>query len=164
MSSSSTGKKNQAQWARNLILAHCASPFNNDSLPNLFHSSIPSPIPKLTWTWKKDADDKDHKDDYAVSYRSFLDQVGFTGRNLGCGVTWKDYRTHRFLIAYSNSAVGLSASTDPYRERNMRGDVSCNLKFQDELTQDLVLIAFAITDDVYAIDKDRKMVINPPMY
>lgn len=94
-----------------------------DTNPNLFQhhqlkrfcqkiSGIACPVPEIRY---------DDWTNYQIPYRIFCDHVGHSLTNRSNSVEYDKYGTRRFMIVYSNSPMGISASIDPNRERVQRG-------------------------------------------
>jgi hypothetical protein len=91
-----------------------------------------------------------------------MDAIGISTLNRGNLITFEQFCKTRFVIAYDNSCDG--TSWDGFREKKQSGEVTVELEFKDELPADVILYAFGISQDVYGVDSDRNIIINPPSY
>lgn len=98
-------------------------------------------------------------DDYALAYRTFLDNLGIMSQNRSNYITFEAYKHTRFFCCFMNSCSGLSYG-NLYREKEGIGDLSVTLEFADNLAEGLVLQVYGLFDDYYSIDAARNVVVN----
>ena len=101
--------------------------------------------------------------DYSQGYRRVLDAIAPALSGQGTGLTFKEFAVNRFIIAAVNVAHSIGIS-DPFREKPQLGSVHVELVFDKELTEDMVLLAFGLSDQSYGVNYSRELIHDPPVY
>ena len=105
----------------------------------------------------------DKQKNYTISYRRILDAVAPLLTGQGCALTYEEFAKCRFAILANNVPQSLQ-SNDNFREKPQLGNVYCELFFEKDTKEDLLLLCLGLTDESYRINLDGDVIHDPPVY